>query len=96
MNLGSIRTHICQVPKLKLKAALIMSVLVTDLVLLQAIWKLFVLIVNCFLPPTKGELQHCDRCARDLKITERANLGSKVCNGGDRMRVGSSLLALEQ
>lgn len=38
--------YICQVPKLKTAGALIVSVLVADVVLLQVIWKLYVLAVD--------------------------------------------------
>lgn len=60
-------TYMCQIPRLKSTAALIISVLVADLVLLQAIWKLFVLAVNYFLPPNKDELEYCEGCAKGLK-----------------------------
>lgn len=60
-------TYMCQVPRLKSTGTLIVSVLVADLVLLQAIWKLFVLAMNYFLASKKGEMRYCEGCARSLK-----------------------------
>jgi len=41
-------TYLCQVPRLKSTGSLFFSVLVADLVLLQALWKLFILVVDFF------------------------------------------------
>lgn len=61
-------TYMCQIPRLKSTGTLIMSVLVADLVLLQAIWTLFVLAVNYFLTATtKDEMRYCEGCTKDLK-----------------------------
>jgi len=41
-------TYLCQVPRLKSTGSLFFSVLVANLVLLQALWKIFVLVVDFF------------------------------------------------
>lgn len=60
-------TYMCQVPRLKSTGTLIVSVLVADLVLLQAIWKLFVLAMNYFLVSNNEEMRYCEGCGRNLK-----------------------------
>lgn len=60
-------TYVCQVPRLKSTGTLIVSVLVADLVLLQAIWKLFVLATNYFLTLNKDERRYCEECAKNFK-----------------------------
>lgn len=60
-------TYMCQVPRLKSTGTLFVSVLVADLVLLQAIWKLFVLAMNYFLTFNRDQMRHCEGCAKSLK-----------------------------
>lgn len=66
-------TYICQVPRLKSTGTLIVSVLVADLVLLQTIWKVFVLVVDQFLASKEENLTYCAGCARKLKEQERGD-----------------------
>lgn len=66
-------TYICQVPRLKSTGTLIVSVLVADLVLLQTIWKVFVLVVDHFLASKKEELTYCERCVRNLKEEQKSD-----------------------
>ncbi|KAJ0108970.1 hypothetical protein J7T55_005518 [Diaporthe amygdali] len=58
--------YVCQLPRLKSTGALIVSVLVADLVLLQAVWKIYVLGVDYFFTSKKEELKYCEGCARNL------------------------------
>ncbi|ROW07258.1 hypothetical protein VMCG_03807 [Cytospora schulzeri] len=55
--------YICQVPKLKTTGTLIVSILVADLVLLQAIWKIYVLSVDRFFISKREDLKYCEGCA---------------------------------
>lgn len=66
-------TYICQVPRLKSTGALIVSVLVADLVLLQTIWKVFVLVVDHSLASKKEKLIYCEGCARNLEEKEQSD-----------------------
>ncbi|KAG6368963.1 hypothetical protein INS49_003182 [Diaporthe citri] len=68
-------TYICQVPRLKSTGTLLVSVLVADLVLLQAIWKLFVLAMNYFMTLNKDEMQYC--IAANVVVLLSSN-GAKV------------------
>lgn len=58
--------YICQVPGLKSTGTLIVSILVADLVLLQAIWKIFVLVVDQFFISKREDLRYCEGCTRNL------------------------------
>ncbi|KAI1807488.1 hypothetical protein F4811DRAFT_475187 [Daldinia bambusicola] len=62
--------YLCQVPRLKSAGNLIVSVLVADLVLLQAIWKIFVLLVDKFCIKSTEEAQYCANCAPLVVATE--------------------------
>ncbi|KAI1483633.1 hypothetical protein F4774DRAFT_405640 [Daldinia eschscholtzii] len=62
--------YLCQVPQLKSPGNLIISVLVADLVLLQAIWKIFVLIVDKFCIKTTEEARYCANCAPAIEVAK--------------------------
>ncbi|KUI71973.1 hypothetical protein VM1G_07755 [Cytospora mali] len=62
--------YICQVPKRKATGTLIVSILVADLVLLQTIWKIYVLAVDRFFISKREDLQYCQGCARNLVVEE--------------------------
>lgn len=66
-------TYICQVPRLKSTGTLIVSVLVADLVMLQTIWKIFVLAVDHFVASKEEESIYCEGCARNLKEKEKSD-----------------------
>jgi hypothetical protein len=51
--------YICQVPRLKSTGNLIVSILVADLVLLQAVWRLFKLVTDTFLFKYRPESNQC-------------------------------------
>jgi hypothetical protein len=62
--------YLCQVPKLKSKGSLIVSIIVADLVFLQALWVVFTWIVTFFLERRHPEAKYCPGCAVQLKSDE--------------------------
>lgn len=60
-------SYICQTPKLKNTGTLIVSVLVADLVLLQAIWKVYTMVVDYFAVSKRNDLNHCEGCVNILE-----------------------------
>ncbi|KAI1395016.1 hypothetical protein F4819DRAFT_479848 [Hypoxylon fuscum] len=54
--------YLCQVPQLKSAGNLLVAVLVADLVILQAIWKIFTLIVDTFCLKNTEEARYCTGC----------------------------------
>ncbi|TGJ78385.1 hypothetical protein E0Z10_g10382 [Xylaria hypoxylon] len=54
--------YLCQVPRLKSAGTLFLSVLVADLVILQAIWKIYTLVANSFLPKDNDKKKQCNAC----------------------------------
>lgn len=55
-------TYLCRVPRLKSSSSLIFSLLVADLVLLQALWKVFVVVVDAYMVRTYREMRSCEAC----------------------------------
>jgi hypothetical protein len=51
--------YICQVPRLKSTGNLIVSILVADLVFLQAVWRLFKLVTDAYLFKSRPESNQC-------------------------------------
>ncbi|CAJ2501953.1 Uu.00g048060.m01.CDS01 [Anthostomella pinea] len=66
--------YICQVPQLKPTGSLIVAVLVADLVLLQAIWKIFKLIVDPVLLKRNPEMRYCEGCLESIHSNEKREL----------------------
>lgn len=64
--------YICQVPQLKSTGNLIVSILVADLVLLQATWKLFKLVTDMYLLKSRPESNQCkaDEACPELESTD--------------------------
>jgi hypothetical protein len=62
--------YLCQVPKLKSKGSLVVSIIVADLVFLQALWTVFTRIVTFFLERRHPEAKYCPRCAAQLNSDE--------------------------
>lgn len=60
-------SYICQTPKLKNTGTLIVSVLVADLVLLQAIWKVYTMVLDYFVVSKSQNGNHCEGCVGILK-----------------------------
>lgn len=58
--------YICQVPKLKSTGTLIVSVLVADLVLLQFLWKMYLVAIDHFFVSKREHLRCCEGCAKLL------------------------------
>lgn len=54
--------YLCQIPRRKPMANLIVSVLVADLVFLQAVWQLYKLAVDSFLKKKIPDSQYCEGC----------------------------------
>ncbi|KAK4446417.1 hypothetical protein QBC34DRAFT_150230 [Podospora aff. communis PSN243] len=54
-------TYLCQVPRLKSTGTLLVAVLVNDIVILAALWRLFVLLVGYFL--LKPDMMVCEGCS---------------------------------
>ena len=56
--------YLCQVPQAKPAASLVFAVLISDLVLLQGLWKLFTLIINRSLEKRHPEMGYCKGCLK--------------------------------
>ncbi|KAF7536565.1 hypothetical protein G7054_g4400 [Neopestalotiopsis clavispora] len=69
-------SYICQVPKVKPVGTIIFSVLVADLVLLQAIWTVFKLIVDGIVQHKEPTLLHCSGCQQGSAVASMDNGGS--------------------
>ncbi|KAK7981274.1 hypothetical protein PG989_013731 [Apiospora arundinis] len=65
--------YICQVPQTKTASTLFLSILVADLVLLQAVWLIFRFIVDTLAQRKDPTLRHCAGCNHD-QSTELADL----------------------
>lgn len=61
-------TYLCQVPRLKSAGSLILSVLIADFVLLQVLWKLFVLCVDFFMYRNYADMGSCQGCRKDSVV----------------------------
>ncbi|KAK0631417.1 hypothetical protein B0T14DRAFT_489976 [Immersiella caudata] len=53
-------SYLCQVPRLKSTGTLLVAVLINDIVILSALWRLFVLLVGYFL--LKPDMMVCEGC----------------------------------
>jgi hypothetical protein len=67
--------YLCQVPRRKAVPNLIISVLVADLVFLQAVWQLYKLAVDRFLKKRMPESQWCEGCKDSSEVIP---LGSRL------------------
>lgn len=56
--------YLCQVPKRRPIGDIFISVLLADLVLLQAIWKLYTFTIQRFLLRTHSNFNHCEGCIK--------------------------------
>ena len=70
--------YLCQVPQLKSATSLIISILVADLVFLQALWKIFNLAVSFWLERKQPEAKYCLGCEKRLSHgdCEKVDAGS--------------------
>jgi hypothetical protein len=73
--------YLCQVPKLKSKGSLIVSIIVADLVFLQALWMVFTWIVTFFLERRHPEAKFCPGCAAQLKSDEPETEMESITSG---------------
>ncbi|KAK5113479.1 hypothetical protein LTR62_003348 [Meristemomyces frigidus] len=85
--------YLCQVPQRKPGRTLFVSILVADVVFLQALWFLFVNAVDFFLLRRHRERNHCEGCMGDLRMRNLAadempltKEGAEVEMGGLRLR----------
>ncbi|KAJ5134851.1 hypothetical protein N7526_006216 [Penicillium atrosanguineum] len=60
--------YICQVPRLKSTGNLLVSILVADLVFLQAIWQLFKLVTDTYLFRSRPESNQCKAGGADVEL----------------------------
>jgi hypothetical protein len=58
--------YLCQVPKLKAVGSLLVSLIVADFVLLQALWVIVTFLMTFFLERRHPEANYCAGCAKDL------------------------------
>ncbi|KAI1759211.1 hypothetical protein GGR53DRAFT_166679 [Hypoxylon sp. FL1150] len=82
--------YLCQVPQLKSPGTLFISILVADLVFLQALWKILTLTVDGFFLKSTEEARHCANCA---PVSQGGLIpgGYKSVDGGD-----SEIMLLEE
>ncbi|KAK3671382.1 hypothetical protein LTR78_008660 [Recurvomyces mirabilis] len=64
--------YLCQVPQRKPAGSLFVSILVADLVFLQALWFVFIYVVDMFFLRRHPERNHCEGCVVDARMR---NLG---------------------
>ncbi|KAJ9664404.1 hypothetical protein H2198_000333 [Neophaeococcomyces mojaviensis] len=67
------RTYICQVPKVKSTGNLIVSILIADLVFLQALWNIFKLVVDAWVLPRNPDTNVCQGCLAKGSRGSQAN-----------------------
>lgn len=60
-------SYACQTPRLKSPGTLFVAVLVADLVLLQAVWKVYLMVVDYFWVGRRSDAMYCEGCAALLK-----------------------------
>lgn len=68
--------YICQVPDTKAPGTLFFSVLVADLVLLQAVWVVFRFIVDTIAQRKDPTLHHCTACSQNMELSDLRNSSS--------------------
>jgi len=68
--------YICQVPRTKSAGMLFVSILVADLVLLQAVWLLFRFVVDTISQQKYPPMRYCAGCSEDTELMERRNSSS--------------------
>ena len=55
-------SYLCQVPRLKSTGSLIFSIVVADLVFLQALWKVFIVVVDWWMKKRYPQMGTCTGC----------------------------------
>lgn len=73
--------YICQVPRLKTRWALFISVLVADLVMLKSLWTIFKLGVDTICIGKHPELKSCRSCASEAKELDNISEGDPLVPG---------------
>lgn len=84
--------YICQVPKLKGAGQLIFAVIIGDLVLLQAFWKCFKMVVDLNLSRADVNAMHCEGCVKGTQTRgcelPKAEATPPTANSADRLHTG--------
>ncbi|PSN68544.1 hypothetical protein BS50DRAFT_674934 [Corynespora cassiicola Philippines] len=89
-------TYLCQVPQLKSTGTLIFSVLIANLVLLQALWKIFILCTDFFVTRKHPEMNSCLGCQMNNITTEsNIELGEYNCLGQENTTEGPANMRTE-
>ena len=70
--------YLCQTPELKPAGTLVFAVLVSDLVLLQAIWKLFKLATDAILARKYPEMKYCEGCLERRRREEHPSSEARL------------------
>lgn len=73
--------YLCQVPVLKPAGSLIVSILIADLVLLQALWQLVSLVAISFLERRQPKSQYCLGCAEKMSHGDHKPVDAKASAG---------------
>ncbi|KAF4440338.1 hypothetical protein F53441_12286 [Fusarium austroafricanum] len=79
-------TFLCQVPRLKSRPTLVVSVIINTFVLLSALWKSYKFITDSFLLSRHPESMFCEGCAVSMpkSISDEASIASgQKSHGGD-------------
>ena len=63
-----ITQYLCQVPKLKSVGSMIVSIIVADLVFLQALWLIVTFLITFFLERRHPQANYCDGCTKILAL----------------------------
>ncbi|KAH7084708.1 hypothetical protein BKA63DRAFT_548030 [Paraphoma chrysanthemicola] len=63
-------TYLCQVPHLKSTSSLIVSIGIANFVLLQVLWKVFVLSVDFFMMRRRPDMASCQGCVSEANVAE--------------------------
>lgn len=75
--------YLCQVPQRKSSGDILVSVLLADLVLLQAAWKLYTFIVDIVMFRKRPSLKHCDGCIDKQSHIQRLCANESFREGED-------------
>jgi hypothetical protein len=67
-------TYLCQVPRIKSTGSLVFSVLIADFVLLQVLWRVFILIVDFYMYSRYPNMGACQGCPQGSAYREEDSL----------------------
>lgn len=88
--------YICQVPRRKSAASLIVAVVVADYALLQILWLIFVLAVDYFFLSKQEDSDYCEGCAKSIAAgTPLRNFEPQSPSGGSIELQGRKATSLD-